>query len=136
MGEVKVVAYISETAMNIALKHGERYCIGPHQDAVMKPLVTLADHAEAMRGKDAEIERLRSGIEALTIIATESGSREALSIDKAKRAEAQRDACVAALKKCLAQLEILVPDRGMVHDELMAILDARAAIASAEKGEL
>lgn len=39
-----------------------------------------------------------------------------------------------ALVKCLTQLEILVPERGRVHDELMALLDAKAALAKA-RGE-
>lgn len=37
-----------------------------------------------------------------------------------------------ALKKCMAQLEILLPSSGVTHDERQAIIDGKNAIAEAE----
>lgn len=37
-----------------------------------------------------------------------------------------------ALKKCMAQLEILLPSSGVTHDERQAIIDGNNAIAEAE----
>lgn len=39
---------------------------------------------------------------------------------------------LAALKKCLAQLEIVLPESGRVHDETQAIIDGYAAISKAK----
>jgi hypothetical protein len=44
----------------------------------------------------------------------------------------QRDELLAALTKCVNQLEIVLPPYGKVHDEHQALICAKAAIKNAK----
>jgi len=52
-------------------------------------------------------------------------------LHRAERAEKQRDELLAALEAITVQFEIILPSSGLSHDERMALIKSKAAIAHA-----